>query len=234
MPPPKAARWGHNIYVYFNIRTNQTLYSLMPALNNNEALKQIPYLGKKTVPAALRKDLWQPLALLSFPRSEQGLLAYRHLREFKKMHELSWDKEDFKQEKNPNNLLSMKQRGKKLMDQKANSVADMAATLWLQERAVGEWLAKKQEAEAHDAWLVQQARSKGRPAPKTVGKGFRIESLEGIKIRWGDIHDAEFAESWPSAVIHDGLPPTRNAMPTLKQLRELEDSSVGDVEAVAA
>ena len=82
----------------------------------------------------MRKDLWQPMAAITFPKPPQGMKAYQRLREYRKMHELSWPLEDFKQEKNPNAIMSMKQRGKKLMDQKANSVADIAAVLKSQER----------------------------------------------------------------------------------------------------
>ncbi|KAL8916687.1 MAG: hypothetical protein Q9172_006191 [Xanthocarpia lactea] len=121
------AQHGTQIFFYNNIRTNQIIYSLTRSLNNNTSLKQLPFLGKKTVPSHLRKDLWQPFCLVSFPRPSQGLIAYRRLREFRRLHETSYPLSLIKQSNG--NLHSTKKRGKILMDQKANSVADLAAVL---------------------------------------------------------------------------------------------------------
>ena len=32
---------------------------------------------------------------------------------------------------------------------------------------------------------------------------------EGVMVRWADLRDAEFAEKWPKAVVHDGLEKSR-------------------------
>ncbi|KAI9837396.1 MAG: hypothetical protein M1837_002984 [Sclerophora amabilis] len=204
--------WGRKIYVYTNIRTSQTVYSLTPLLENKKALKQIPYLGKKTVPASLRKDLWHPLASLSFPHPQQGLHAFRQLREFKRLHELAWNKEDFKSSKNPGVMMSKKERGKKLMNQKANSIADMAAVLKLQERAGKEPSVAEPESEA-DVRPTTPRLSRRKGSRSKVQERFKVEGVDGVTISWSNLLDAEFAESWPDGVIHDGLKPSRHRMP---------------------
>lgn len=125
-------------------------------------MKQIPFLGKKSVPAALRKDLWRPMAAVSFPVALQGLQAYRKLREFRKMHELSWDPEDFRVDEH--HMMSKKQRGRKLMDQKANTVADLAAVLHQQEQAGEEakLLAEAQTRYKEETEEMARPRAEGR------------------------------------------------------------------------
>ena len=62
-------------------------------LQNNKILPQLVYHGKKTVPAALRRDHWTPYFSLHFPPSEygasSGLLAYHQLRELSKQRQLA-------------------------------------------------------------------------------------------------------------------------------------------------
>ncbi|KAI9837352.1 MAG: hypothetical protein M1819_000427 [Sarea resinae] len=139
-----AARVAHGsaIFVYNHIRTNQVVYSLSKVLDKN-TIKQLPYLGKKTVPPVIRKDVWQPLAAISFPSPPQGLIAYQKLREFKMLHELSYPLDLIRDEKT-GQLLGKKKRAKKIMDQKATAVADIAAVLKLQEEAAE--AAKEEEA----------------------------------------------------------------------------------------
>ncbi|KAI9793087.1 MAG: hypothetical protein M1816_000985 [Peltula sp. TS41687] len=159
---------SRDIFVYNNIRTNQVLYSLTRALDNNASLCQLPYLGKKTVPARLRKDLWQPLATIQFRSADRCLHALRELREFRKMHELSYDLESIRKKEKPKatagkhgveerstsgrtTLLGKKKRGRHLMDQKANSIADMAAVLIRREKWEREqWERKQWEREKRE------------------------------------------------------------------------------------
>ncbi|MCJ1319614.1 hypothetical protein MMC15_004950 [Xylographa vitiligo] len=201
----QAFKHGNHIFVYSHIRTNQVIYSLTRSMKNNTSLKQLPFLGKKTVPAALRKDLWHPLCLLEFPNSTQGLSVFRKLREFRRLHETSYPLSTVTQTEgiHKGQLLPKKKRGYVLMNQKANSVADMAAVLLIQAREPTEQevtLAK---------WKV---RTDGQPLAKR-GKGRQASadaltirgSVEGVRIRWADILDAEYAETWPIDVVHDGL-----------------------------
>nr|POE62430.1 hypothetical protein CFP56_68805 [Quercus suber] len=121
-------------------------------------LKQFPDLGANHTPRALRKDVWRPFFTLSMPEGEQGLaqglMAFRQLREWRKMHEVNWDispliarphtEEEIQtiQEKLDNrggskteNVWDLLKRAKKkmrvhaIMNQKANSVADLATVL---------------------------------------------------------------------------------------------------------
>jgi hypothetical protein len=133
------------------------------------------------VPTTIRKDLWSRLATVTFPQaansSNLGLKTFQKLREFRKLHETAWDpasmtteyeytdKEDPAKKKTRTRVLSRKERGRKLCDQKANSVADLSAALKL----------------------------------VTTGEA---ESLGDVLIQWNDVLDAEFAESWPTGVVH--------------------------------
>ena len=171
-------------------------------------MKQLPFVGKKTVPAALRKDLWQPLALMEFPSSVQGLAAYRKLREYRRLHENEYPLDIITQTegKHKGQLLGTKKRGKVLMNQKANSVADMAAVLQQQERQPTPEQLERAE---------RRVRKDGRPpAKRGLGKQLSAEAysmgtVEGVRIRWANLLDAEFAETWPAAVVHDMLGKSR-------------------------
>lgn len=121
-------------------------------------MKQVPFLGKKTVGnPAMRKDMWAPLATVSFPSGPQGLEAYHQLREFAKRHLHEWtykginqrlaargldplskpDGEWGKPKWKSDRWFRSKVVGPALQDQKANSVADLAAVLQVQELAAG-------------------------------------------------------------------------------------------------
>ncbi|KAI9678734.1 MAG: hypothetical protein M1817_005791 [Caeruleum heppii] len=332
---------GRHIFIYSNIRTNQVVYSLRRPLNNNDALRQLPFLGKKSVPASLRKDIWRPMAIVLFPRPVQGLLAFQKLREYRKLHELSYPVEDFKDDRHPNAMLEKKKRGRKLMDQKANTVADLAATLQKQDEAGQayhqqkekayeekgpsletalkeleashdrqltalegrqkgarkfsipvtdedrkksvqhrtnalktlekqqllaqrevrdqqseerrrtplegeerearlefqrrfrhdrgdaqdkEWqrvwdsyrdpiavreMIQKEELSQRQATAIAALREKHLPSPR----GTVIEGVDGVVVQWADLLDAEYAETWPKAVVHHRLRPTRHTAP---------------------
>jgi hypothetical protein len=188
---------------------------------NNHALRQLPYNGKKTVPRALRKDLWSPLAQISLSKSipnasALGLLTFQKLREFRTLHETLWPTElaitkvtrreekalqeraeelgekTWKKE-GDDRILSRKERGRLLMNQRSNAVADMAAALQL---VVG-----------------------GVPTGKTEGEVKAVDGETEVKphtgepkviVKWTDLLDAEFAASWPDTVAHDIWEPTRN------------------------
>ncbi|KAF7879177.1 hypothetical protein EAF04_000375 [Stromatinia cepivora] len=194
--PPNRPEHGEQIYVYNHLQTNQVVYSLTRGMNNNASLAQLPYNGKKTRPAALRKDHWHPMALITFPpgTSSSGLSAFQKLREYRKRHELSWDPSSplFKRIPGPSESeyqkskthLTSKLRSRKINDQKANTVADMAAVL------------------------------------KEIRYGSERIGLEGIgkegivEVKWSDLADASYAgegsEVWGEAVLHDTLPWDRN------------------------
>lgn len=98
------------------------------------------------------------------------------------------------------------------MNQKANSVADLAAVLLQQEAGVsekrkGRWervsrrveRLKKQKNLLGEEKL--EVRIKQRLEKMDVVKEY--SGVEGVKVHWADIRDAEFAERWPAEVVHE-------------------------------
>ncbi|KAE9379304.1 hypothetical protein N431DRAFT_364400 [Stipitochalara longipes BDJ] len=178
-PQSKGPEHGRQIFVYNHLQKNHVVYSLTRVLKNNASLAQLPFNGKKTVPAALRKDLWHPFAQISFPpgRGEVGLSVFQKLREYRRRHELEWGDEIRVDEEGK--FRSKKVRARKICDQKANSVADIAAVLGRLELQEG----------------VDEV--------KTGGIGLQGEgSGEKVEVLWNDLNDAEFAETWSENVEH--------------------------------
>ncbi|OSS43397.1 hypothetical protein B5807_11996 [Epicoccum nigrum] len=125
--PEGTTKHGQVIYVFRSIKTNQIIYSLQELLDVHH-LAQLPFIGKHSVPAQLRPDEWTPHCVITFATPEQGHNAFRKLREFRKLHEVSWHKT------NPGwTQMKKEERIKKIMDQRANTSADMAEVLRLQE-----------------------------------------------------------------------------------------------------
>ncbi|KAL8662607.1 MAG: hypothetical protein Q9202_004565 [Teloschistes flavicans] len=200
----EIAEHGTQIFVYNNIRTNQVVYSLTRVLDNHSALKQLPFLGKKTVPSTIRKDLWHPLCHVSFPRASAGLIAYRRLREFRRLHETSYPLSLIREnnaKRGP--LLPKKKRGKILMNQKANTVADLAKVLELQKAGPTEAKVeeKKRAILRVEKWKASGKKRMMQRQPQEADYG----GVDGVVIRWANLLDAEFAKSWPEEVKHDGL-----------------------------
>lgn len=97
-------------------------------MQQDHHLAQLPFIGKHSVPAQLRPDEWTPHCVITFATPEQGHNAFRKLREFRKLHEVSWEKT------NPGwKQLKIEERIKKIMNQRANTSADLAEVLRLQE-----------------------------------------------------------------------------------------------------
>ncbi|RAH56149.1 hypothetical protein BO85DRAFT_424038 [Aspergillus piperis CBS 112811] len=264
----KALTHGKNIFAYHNIRTNQVVYSLTRYLENNATLKQLLYHGKKTVPARLRKDMWVPYFSVHFNDSKIGLRAYHLLREFSMQRQLSPPKEmititdawiDQKRPRDPKGaedflekykdkigrIMPKHHRKRAVMDQKATSVADIAAVLKIQEEEVANGF-----ADGKRGYLTPTARKRRRAArakEEAVAneQAARVAGLEqalssevveykvqetkdtsgaledmGVKILWRDLHDARFAENWPERVRHGELELSRDhVMPGQKGLR---------------
>ncbi|KAK5118938.1 hypothetical protein LTR62_000149 [Meristemomyces frigidus] len=161
---PPVAEHGRYIYAYCNVRTNQVVYSLTQTLNSNAALRQLPDLGANNKPTSIRKDLWKPLYTLALPSSApadlaQGLDAFHRLREYRKLRELCWEPPaalsqpysdvDIEHERKKlqergggkkESVYDVIKRRKKglrvgmVMNQRAKSVADLAAILLAQEK----------------------------------------------------------------------------------------------------
>ena len=159
------------------------------------ALKQLPFNGKKTKQAKLRKDYWSPMALIQFPQGQGkiGRSAYQKLRELKHLHEVAWtdefrqkrpaeftaaDKKKIAEEKKNGNdykpTRSKEERGIALNAQKTNSIADIAVVL------------------AGNGGGNKVAMSIARAEPELVS----------VSINWANDQDKEYAESWSENVTH--------------------------------
>ncbi|PGH03409.1 hypothetical protein AJ79_07375 [Helicocarpus griseus UAMH5409] len=193
---------GKNIFAYNNIRTNQVIYSLSRSLDEHNVLSQLVYHGKKTVPASLRKDMWTPYFSLHFSSASRGLEAYRLLREFSLQRQLAppedmikasegneylfrqrprdpleaekWD-EEWKPRIEASHFLGKKMRARILMDQKATSVADVAAVLAIQEQKAKELEAK----EAKEDELAEAEEAETATTTATGENGEAVEAKEG-------------------------------------------------------
>lgn len=152
---------GMNIYAYKHIHTSQVVYSLSRIMQSSQIMPQLIFHGKKTVPAALRRDLWRPYFSIHYPDNalgaRAGLIAYSMLRKLSLQRQLRpperlliATQEDLEKAKRAagdpadvcqklldhklklpmvGQLLPQKLRARKLMDQKATSVADVAHVL---------------------------------------------------------------------------------------------------------
>lgn len=157
-------------------------------------LRQLVYHGKKTIPSTLRKDMWVPYFSVHFHDSKIGLRAYHLLREFSMLRQLSPPREmitiserflDQRRPRDPEQakefdekyqsklgwLMEKKDRARALMDQKATSVADIAAVLAIQEDEV-----KNGFADGKRGYLTQSARRRRREARKTEEHTAHLQS----------------------------------------------------------
>jgi hypothetical protein len=212
-------------------------------------LSQLIYHGKKTVPASLRKDMWVPYYSVHFDDAKVGLRAFHLLREFSTQRQLSPPKElvstsqawldkrrpkepeeakkfDEEYEKRVGQLMKKRDRARAVMNQKATSVADIAAIIAIQEEEI-----KNDFASGKRGYMTRKARQRrrqGRMADQQASEaaakrvqefeelvGYKIGDITGIKeynlepqqvkILWNDIHDAQWARTWPDRVSHGVL-----------------------------
>ncbi|KAL0930974.1 mitochondrial 54S ribosomal protein mL67 [Colletotrichum truncatum] len=143
VPQPELTKFpeghGEQIWVWSHLTSNQVIYSHTKQLDSNRALRQLPFNGKKSKPAKLRRDYWQPLALIQLPKGAgaAGQSVFQKLREFRRLHELCWDDSllfaSNATEANPEietkRVRGRFERGQALNDQRNNAIADMAAVL---------------------------------------------------------------------------------------------------------
>lgn len=94
------------------------------------------------------------------------------------------------------------------MNQKANSVADIAAVL--QQQEVGPSDRQIQGSMRRIRNVQRMKRQKGPEKVKKAPLDVReLGGVEGVRIRWANLLDAEYAETWPAAVLHDALEQSR-------------------------
>lgn len=150
-------------------------------------MKQIPFNGKNLKPAKIRKDYWRPMALIKFPPGlgAVGQSVFQKLREFKKLHELSWGHQSEELAKMPR-----RERGEALNDQKANAIADIAAVLGGAGRGNKIWVGEGPEEQAS-------------------------KKLAEATIYWDNDLDRAHARVWSSNVMHETGLPKRVDLPGL-------------------
>ena len=102
-------------------------------------------------------------------------------------------------------MLSRKARGRKLMDQKANSVADIAHVLGSIGTAKGDGVGLAVEGKK-GVWEEEEGVDK---LGKSIVRRKWVPNPEAekvvVEVRWRDLLDAEYAETWKGNVIHDML-----------------------------
>jgi hypothetical protein len=183
----------------------------------NHALRQIPFNGKKLKPAKIRKDYWRPMAMIQFPegQGEVGRSVYQRLRECKKLHEYAWD--DSVLYGANGKTRTKRERGRCLNNQRANTIADMAAVLGglgKGNKIVLETTATESKAEAEaegaSAAAVEaeteaeaEADAQGDGQDGVVVKTEDGKTLVQATVWWNDALDRNYAKKWTKNVSHE-------------------------------
>ncbi|KAI1333789.1 hypothetical protein F5Y15DRAFT_325517 [Xylariaceae sp. FL0016] len=243
--PSFAPGHGELIYVHHHVLDGMTVYSHDQQMKANKALRQIPFNGKKLKPAKLRKDLWRPLATIQFPEGfgEVGRSVYQRLRECKTLHELAWDDSYF-HDSETGRPLTRHDRGRKLNDQKANTIADMAAVLaglgkgnkmWA---TMSDFTNAKPDA-APDAVEDKAASAEQKQTPandetaaKATKEDLEIETevdgmlskadeqskgLIRVQVWWQNPEDKNYAQDWTTNVSHCLFEEVGTEAPTIEE-----------------
>ncbi|KAI8634573.1 transcriptional regulation of mitochondrial recombination-domain-containing protein [Xylariaceae sp. FL1651] len=202
---------GEKIFVFNHFMDGMTVYSHGPVLKQNRALRQIPFNGKKLKPAKLRKDYWRPMAMIQFPEGmgEVGRSVFQRLRECKKLHEYAWDDSLLYGE--GGRTLTRRERGRRLNDQRANTIADMAAVLG------GLGKGNKIVLDDNAAALTPAAEGEGAGEPgekeasavaATPSEGLLVKAEDGktlvkATVFWSNAYDRKYATKWTKNVTHE-------------------------------
>ncbi|OTA81914.1 hypothetical protein M434DRAFT_401189 [Hypoxylon sp. CO27-5] len=231
------AHHGEKIWILNHFLDGMTIYSHSPIVKAKKSLRQIPFNGKKLKPGKFRKDYWRPLAMIQFPEGygEVGRSVYQRLRECKTLHELAWgDDMSYAGDGKP---LSKHERGKKLNDQKANTIADMAAVLGGTGKGNKIWMPITENPEELANLAADDEKN-----VKEDKQG--VKALVKTQVWWLDDQDRNFAESWSSNVSHhrfdealleelgvrentDGeILPSPGEMITDEQLKRMEEQGI--------
>ena len=188
----------------------------------NNVLRQLVYHGKKTIPSTLRKDMWVPYFSVHFHDSKVGLRAYHLLREFSMLRQLSPPREmitiserflDQRRPRDPEQakefdekyagklgwLMEKKDRARALMDQKATSVADIAAVLAIQEDEINNGF-----ADGKRGYLTQSARRRRREARKAAEQTATLQSSRIANFEQALSHSSSSSSSNSSSSNNSG------------------------------
>ncbi|KAK7452857.1 hypothetical protein CaCOL14_009944 [Colletotrichum acutatum] len=293
---------GEQIWVWSHLTSNQVIYSHTKQLESHRALKQLPFNGKKSKPAKLRRDYWAPMALIQLPAGAgaAGQSVFQKLREFRRMHELAWEDDLLYREKRtellkpkaikpwgakknavaagaavddvkysvagetedadaaptedakpaPEDLVRVRkivrnrhERSLALNDQRANSIADMAAVLAgfgrgnrlivssREKKAVleeGKALEGRKWSKAPPAKTALVSQSGGEEVEGAT-KAPAVDELLPATIYWANEDDRNFAQEWSGNVTHDLF---QDAKALLEENQfDPEEEAVAEVEA---
>ena len=163
-------------------------------------------MGKKSIAAKVRKDVWMPFATVHFPIPEQGLTAMRKLREYRRLRELSWNNPTY----DPESSLTMKKQAmRQMMAYKPYAVADLADILMKQDAEGKELIVKLQERAAKNDRMIAAARAKRRDQLINLAK----------RAKKGEITDLE--NKIPDAITQWRAATGRRKLFLRKELRKL-------------
>lgn len=114
--------------------------------------------------------------MATFPSPEQGHQAFRKLREFRKLHEVAWHRT------HPQWLkLSREQRIQKIMDQAANTVADLAAVVTHQQKQAR---LMKRTSEQHEQRMTEYMDTRWRGIQELAALSTRKDKRDGDNPKW--------------------------------------------------
>ncbi|KAF4824038.1 hypotheticall protein [Colletotrichum tropicale] len=212
---------GEQIWVWSHQLTRQVVYSHSKTMESHRVLRQLPFNGKKLRPAALRKDYWKPMAMIQLPKGAgaAGQSVFQKLREFRKMHELCWDEslrfDVVKTEalsspekggppvKERRRVLNKFERGQRLNDQYANSIADMAAALAGKGRGNRMFVRRGDRVKGRlqgRKWL--DYRMKLANQLEELEELNKEQKLLPVTVSWAVDADRNYASSWSENVKH--------------------------------
>ncbi|KAM0256463.1 hypothetical protein ACHAQJ_004988 [Trichoderma viride] len=191
-----AESHGENIWVFAHRRSEQVIYSFTKKLDGFQSLKQLPFNGKKTKPAKLRKDYWSPLAHIRFQpgQGSVGRSVLQKLRELKHLHEVAWT--DELRHKRPEEFTS--QDKKKIAEQKEKGI-DYQPIRSKEERGIALNAQKKNAIADIASVLAGEGRGNKVVAAKTEEGD---KELVDVTVSWANDQDKKFAESWSKNVTH--------------------------------
>ena len=183
--------------------------------------------------------------MVYFPSQHAGLAAFKKLREFRVLHETSYSLDIITETEGKwkGSLIPKKKRGKVLMDQKANSVADLAAVLLLQESGPSDRRIANAETRRRRVETLKKQKGEDNVKKAPIDVASELKGVEGVKVRWANMLDQEFAEAWPEGVVHGWLEKSRYtaAFPAVEVVEDEEgvrqsvvdggDGGLGQVEA---
>jgi hypothetical protein len=149
------------------------------------------------------------MALIQFPEGlgPVGESVFQRLREFRRLHELSWGDEILFDE--TGRTRTKRERGAALNNQKANTIADMAAVLGGAGSGNKMWVEVKDAAPNED----YNAPAKGETVANEATKREKLLDPDGLRelaevmVYWADEQLQNYAERWTPNVIHDVLEP---------------------------